>query len=247
MAMVGEAGLSGLPLPQLVGRAGVAWDSVEALVGRLERQGMATRIEGVLVAAADLAAVEAPIMSALTRYHSDHPLEDGMPREELRERFFATAPVAVFDHVLRTLAAQNRLIARDRVALAGHSVALTDEEARARDAMITLLKEAALAPPDAATLAVKLSVAPAVVNRLAALLVRRSVLVRAGDLIFHESALVRLKAEVQSLKQAGVLETLDVGTFKDRYNVSRKFAIPLLEFLDRERVTRRVGETRKIL
>ena len=56
-----------------------------------------------------------------------------------------------------------------------------------------------------------------------------------------------LKAEIQSLKQSGEGETIDVGSFKDRYHVTRKYAIPLLEYLDRERVTRRVGDTRKIL
>jgi selenocysteine-specific elongation factor len=40
---------------------------------------------------------------------------------------------------------------------------------------------------------------------------------------------------------------LDVGTFKERYGVTRKFAIPLLEYLDRERVTRRAGESRVLV
>ena len=85
------------------------------------------------------------------------------------------------------------------------------------------------------------------VHRIATLLVRRSVLVRAGDLLFHQSALARLKAEIQSLKQSGSAETIDVGAFKDRYNITRKYAIPLLEYLDRERITRRIGDARKIL
>jgi selenocysteine-specific elongation factor len=46
---------------------------------------------------------------------------------------------------------------------------------------------------------------------------------------------------------AGSVVKLDVGTFKDRYGVTRKFAIPLLEYLDRERVTRRVGDGRVLL
>ena len=113
--------------------------------------------------------------------------------------------------------------------------------------MIDVLRAAALAPPDPGALAQRIGVSVDVVNRIATLLVRRSVLVRAGDLLFHESALTQLKAEIQSLKQNGVAESIDVGSFKDRYNITRKYAIPLLEYLDRERVTRRVGETRKIL
>jgi selenocysteine-specific elongation factor len=75
------------------------------------------------------------------------------------------------------------------------------------------------------------------------------VLARLDTLIFHAGALNQLKSEVQALKSAapGGRATVDVATFKDRYGVTRKFAIPLLEWLDRERVTRRLGETRVVL
>jgi len=247
MAMIDEAGLSGLPVAQLTGRAGIAWDDRQGLIDRLTRDRLATQISGVLISTARLAAVEEELMAAVSGYHASHPLEEGMPREEARERVFAHASTPVFDQVLRTLSERRRIIARDRIALAGHSVALTDEEARAHGTIVDLLRAAALAPPDPTALAARIGVPEDVVNRIATLLVRRSVLVRAGDLLFHESALAKLKAEIQDLKQSGSAETIDVGMFKDRYNITRKHAIPLLEYLDRERVTRRIGDTRKIL
>ena len=68
-------------------------------------------------------------------------------------------------------------------------------------------------------------------------------------LLFHDEALKALKAQVAALKAGGKPEDakIDVATFKARFDVSRKFAIPLLEYLDRERVTRRVGDVRLIL
>ena len=66
-----------------------------------------------------------------------------------------------------------------------------------------------------------------------------------------ENALDRLKTDIRALAQqgtaAGAPVTVDVASFKDRYGLTRKFAIPLLEWLDRERVTRRVGEKRLII
>ena len=62
----------------------------------------------------------------------------------------------------------------------------------------------------------------------------------------HEEALQLLKKQIAALK-AGGTSTIDVGMFKERFGVTRKFAIPLLEYLDRERVTRRAGEKRLIL
>jgi selenocysteine-specific elongation factor len=72
--------------------------------------------------------------------------------------------------------------------------------------------------------------------------------VRLDTLLFHDTALKDLKAEVAALKaSAGGDARIDVATFKERFGVTRKFAIPLLEYLDRERLTRRVGDSRVIL
>jgi selenocysteine-specific elongation factor len=84
---------------------------------------------------------------------------------------------------------------------------------------------------------------------MAKLLQRQKRLVKVDTLLFHDEALKALKARVAALKTGGRTEdaTIDVATFKARFEVTRKFAIPLLEYLDRERVTRRVGDSRVIL
>jgi selenocysteine-specific elongation factor len=92
------------------------------------------------------------------------------------------------------------------------------------------------------------AVPAAIADRVLKLLQRQKVLVKVDALLFHHDALEQLKADVAALKSsAGEGARLDVAAFKDRFGVSRKFAIPLLEYLDRERVTRRVGEARVIL
>jgi selenocysteine-specific elongation factor len=68
--------------------------------------------------------------------------------------------------------------------------------------------------------------------------------------VFHAAALEELKADVRRLKDEGAAAgptKVDVASFKSRYGVTRKYAIPLLEFLDRERITRRMGESRIVL
>ncbi|MBA3295981.1 MAG: SelB C-terminal domain-containing protein [Acidobacteria bacterium] len=86
----------------------------------------------------------------------------------------------------------------------------------------------------------------AVGERMLKLMVREKALVRLGDLVFHADALARLKSDVRAKKASGEAR-LDVALFKEHYGISRKFAIPLLEYLDRERLTRRVGDARVIL
>ena len=245
LAMVEESALQGLPVPHIQARAGVRTDAVEPLAADLVRARSAVRLGHLLFPASRLADASGRVLELVTQHHARHPLEEGIPREELRERLFSGAAAAAFEHVLAALSATGQIVARDRIALRGHSLAMTDDEAKARDAMVAVFETAALAPPDGAELVARVGAKKDVVDRIAGLLVRQKVLVRVGDLLFHESALRRLKDEVRSLK--GEHGSIDVGTFKDRYHVSRKYAIPLLEFLDRERVTRRVGDARQIL
>jgi selenocysteine-specific elongation factor len=186
-------------------------------------------------------------VAALGEHHRKNPLVEGMPREEARERLFAKAPQAVFDLVLAGLVASKRIVARDRLALATHKLALSDEEARAKDVIERAFREGGLKPPDRASVAALAGVKPDVVERVTTLLVRQKVLARLDDLVFHEAALRQLKEEIRALARAGQNASIDVAMFKDRFGVTRKFAIPLLEYLDRERVTRRVGDLRHVL
>ena len=245
MAMVEEAGLSGLPVVQLVGRAGVAWTDRDRVIAELN--GRIVRIGSTLVSASRLAAAEDAIRAAVTQHHADHPTAGGMPREELRERVFGRAPVAVFDQALHRLVEQGRIVARERVSLPGRRIALNVEEARTREAILQMLGDSGLTPPDPGVLATRIPVKRELFDRVAELLVRQKEIVRVGELLFHSAALAQLKTEIRSLKQHGAIATLDVAAFKQRYNVSRKYAIPLLEFLDSERITRRVGDVRQIL
>ena len=103
-----------------------------------------------------------------------------------------------------------------------------------------------MAPLELSAVATGAQMAPGVADRMSGLLVRRGRLVRLAGILFHVEALEQLKDEVRALK-AGGESLVDIGTFKDRYGVSRKYAIPLLEYLDRERVTRRTPAGRLIL
>ena len=245
--MTEEAGLAGFPVAQLGGRAGVRHEHQDTLIARLEKSGQTNRFGGHLVSSSHLAAVRQAVLAAVGAHHARHQLEEGIPREELRESLFGHAPATLFEQVLGGLQHDGAIIARERVALATHHLVLSDEDARVRDAIVRILRESGLTPPDQPSLATRVAAPSHVMDRMTALLIRQKVLIRLGDLLFHEATLSRLKSEIQSLKRVGTAASIDVAAFKERYGISRKFAIPLLEFLDKERVTRRVGDTRQIL
>jgi selenocysteine-specific elongation factor len=149
--------------------------------------------------------------------------------------------------VVKGLAAAGTLTGRERLSLPGRGVSLNDEEARAREALDRIFRDAAMAPPDLNAAATAAGVSPAVADRVSKLLQRQKALVKLDTLLFHAEALERLKQDVRALKGQGGAARVDVAGFKERYGISRKYAIPLLEWLDRERITRRTGDARIVL
>jgi selenocysteine-specific elongation factor len=191
-------------------------------------------------------ALEERLLLAVGEHHRASPMSEGLPREEARERIFGLASPALFDEVLQKLEQAGRLAGRDRLAQPGRGVSLTPEEARAQDALDRLFRDAGLAPPDVASAAAAARIAVPVADRVTKLLLRQKTLVKVDTLVFHAQSLEKLKEDVKTLKGQGAAK-VDVASFKERYGISRKYAIPLLEWLDRERITRRAGDARVIL
>ena len=245
--LIRERGLTGLPVTALVARAGVAPESVDGVVDRLSALGTVRRIGDRLVDVESLQDGGARLLAMVSDFHRAHPLRDGVPREEARERVFRHAGPGIFEAVLERLTGEGRLVVRDHLALPSHRVTLSPAELRASDAVVALLRDAGLRPPAPGAIRERLGVDEELLERVLRRLVRQQALVRVGPLVFDFDAIASLKADLVSLKAITDPATIDVGTFKDRYGVSRKFAIPLLEYLDRERLTRRVGEQRIVL
>ena len=238
----------GLPVGALVSRAGVAPGEASQVAQQLGAAGVAARAGDVLVAPAVLERLGREVLAKLGDHHRAAPLSEGLPREEVRERVFARAGDGVFERVLADLQEAGKIGGRDRVALASHRVSLTGEEERARDVIEQAFKAAGLRPGDLREVAQAAGVGADVLDRVVKLLVRQKVLVKLDAIYFHQLALEQLKREMTALKTAGAeAPRIDVATFKDRYGVSRKYAIPLLEFLDRERITRRLGDARVLI
>ena len=247
LQFVEERGAAGLPRSTLVARAGLSPSAAARVSETLVRDRRVTPVDDLLVAAAEIERLEARLVDELKRHHASQPLSEGMPREEARGRTSRRASPAVFDLVLDRLTKAGRIVARDRLALREHQVSLSDEETSARLAIERVYREAKLTPPEIGAAASAAGVETALAGRVATLLVRSRTLVKLDGLLYHQAALDELKAEIRALKARDANAKLDVASFKVRYGVSRKYAIPLLEYLDRERVTRRVGESRVVL
>jgi selenocysteine-specific elongation factor len=185
------------------------------------------------------------LLTSLEQFHKTNPLVGGISKEALRERLGLREQLFIF--LVAQLAAAKKIEAQgEQLRLAGRGVTMSDEEERARKTIEQAFSSAGLKVPLLKDVLASLSIDRARSQKIMTLLLREGVLVKLGEeLVFHRTALERLRQMVAAEKSKTA--RIDVGRFKDLAGVTRKHAIPLLEYLDRERITRRVGDIREIL
>jgi selenocysteine-specific elongation factor len=240
------------------GTSGVASATLAARVTRplSELAGALAAVEGVVplgqgpVAYLSREAVgdlSRQLLARLESFHEQQPLKSVMSREELRARIFARAPAGAFEHVLdnETRAGTIRTVA-DGVALVSHAVRLSPEETAVREALLEGVRSAGLKGFELARATGSVGKDPRLLQRVAHVLQAEGRIKRVGEaLLVDGETLVSLADQVRSRWPPG--SRLDVAGFKELTGLSRKYVIPLLEYLDREKVTRRSGSDRVVL
>ena len=155
--------------------------------------------------------------------------------------------VDVFAGTLERLVSAKRLTVSGEIVQApGRGVAMKSEESESKRVIEEAFAHAGLKVPALKEVLAGLKLDRMRAQQVVTLLLRDKVLFElSDDLVFHRTALDELRKQVGAAKSKS--PRIDVARFKELTGLSRKYAIPLLEYLDRERVTRRVGDERVIL
>ncbi len=238
-----EAGLRGLSRGEFARRLGVVREIADQVAGRLVEAGEADPGE-VLLSIATKRALEKRLLVRLGRFEAENRLRAGMGIEQLREQL--GVPPALADRILLDLRQSGRIeVSGGVVHTAGREVALTESERDAQGRFHELLRESGLKPPSLADAARSLGIAPELLDALRRLLLQDGRAVDVSpDFHFDAAAIEELRGALH--ERAATNPEIDVGWFKESFDLSRKHAIPLLEWLDRERVTLRSGNVRRI-
>jgi selenocysteine-specific elongation factor len=242
-ARVSASGARGLSITEAVARTG--WLTQE-IVSRVLPSPEIVRIGDIFVFKPALDLVRKLLISALDAFHKRNALVAGMSKEELRGQFSEVTP-EVFEGVFNeALQAKKIELAGELVRLVGRGVVMKDEEAESKKIIESVFANAGLKVPALKDVLAGLKVDKVRAQKIVTLLLRDKVLVKiSDDLVFHRDALLDLRKRMALEKAKS--PKLDVARFKDLTGVTRKYAIPLLEYLDREHVTRRIGDERVIL
>lgn len=201
----------------------------------------------VVAEAARLSRLRGEAIKLLERFHKENPLLPGISKEALRSRVLSSAHPQIADAVFRQLVEQSQIVVSgETVRLTAHKIVLKEEEEQSKRQIARAFEQAGLMVPAVKEVLSKLSIERQRAEKILQILLQEGVLLRVSeDLVFHAEAIGKLRRLLAQYKVKS--NRITVGAFKDLTQVSRKYAIPLLEYLDREHVTRRAGDERILL
>lgn len=242
-------GYPGLPGPaELAGGTGLKEEEVLEAARELEKEGCVKTIsaEGktYLVANIVYRRWADEIGKLLQTYHREFPLREGYPKEDLRSRKFQAIPNKAFQLLLLEMEKDGLFrVTPQAVALQAFDCKPGPEQLKQMNKILGMLKEAAFLPPSWGDLCRGAGMSEAYGQELLQYLLRTGEMVKiADDLYYQKDVLSQAREKVAgALREQG---EITVGEIRDLLQTSRKFALPLLEYFDREKVTRRVGDKR---
>ena len=239
-----QAGAAGLRLADLPARTPFGPDRLRGLLEALQQSGAVVAVDREWYIQRDASdRLREETLALLQTFHRENPLRGGISREELRSRA-GNAQERVFSQLLSVLEAEGVVRSeRDQVRLAAHAIRLSPEQQHVVDGIEAEFRRAGAAPPSPEEVLGRFGIKGTEKHELFHLLVADGRLVRVKEsLYFHAEALHgiqdKLVAHLREKKEIGPAD------MKDLLGVSRKYAIPLMEYFDAQRVTVRQGERR---
>ncbi|HZW91645.1 MAG TPA: selenocysteine-specific translation elongation factor [Candidatus Eremiobacteraceae bacterium] len=235
----------GISISKLVAETGWAKSVIEAKLDSALKSGRLVEAGDLFLHSPALESLKAQAVRVAGEFHKKNPLVGGISKEELRAQLNATPEV--FEAVAVMLGREKKLeVTGDLVRLPGRGVVMKDDEAESKKAIEEAFVSAGLQVPALPQVIAGLKIDRVRAQKIVTLLLRDKILIKISDeLLFHRSALDTLRRQIARYKLTS--SKIDVAKFKELTGVTRKYAIPLLEYLDRERVTRRIGDAREIL
>ena len=245
LARIARRGFRGLPVDQIVAETGLTQPAIATALSKFLSEKVVIRAGDRFVDAAAFSGFLSRLFVTVSEFQKREPLAPGINKETLREGL--EAPPDLFGVALEaSVRSKNLDLVGDLVRLPGRGVVMKDDEAESRNAIESAFSSAGLKVPALKDVLASLKLDKVRAQKIVTLLLRDKVLIKISeDLVFHRDALAALRKQIAGEKTKS--PKIDVARFKDMLGVTRKYAIPLLEYLDREHVTRRVGDERIIL
>jgi selenocysteine-specific elongation factor len=242
-----SSGVKGMTLRQLRERVNIPPGRLSKLLGELMARRKIVAIdgkEGRFVHSLGYEQLRGKTLSYILEFHEKYPLKLGPSKEEVKSKLPKTVEAKLFHRMLRDLVDSKEVfIEKDKLRLSTHRVSLRDDQKRLKNRVEGLFAKGGLQSPSLKELTSKLSTDESEVRNVIYLLMEERTVIKAKeDMYFHREAVEKLKGELIRFLRAH--DEITTAQFKEMTKVSRKYAIPLIEYFDNSKVTIRVGEKR---
>jgi selenocysteine-specific elongation factor len=250
IAFVDDAGAEGIEGKELIARLSIEPKIMNKLAEKLEEEDkikIVTTQPLKLISLSLFGSLCDKVLQEIKNYHQRNPFKKGMPKEELRAKVFRHKNQGMMDFVLGSLRDKGEIsILRENITLAGYKIELSPEDEGIKRELEKIFIQGKFTPPEIENALSRCKGDRKKVETIFNLLIDQGVLIKiSSNYIIHSAVLEELKIKLKDF--AAKKEKISVPEFKELTNTTRKYAIPLLEYLDRQKITRRVGDERVIL
>ncbi len=244
-----RAGVLGLSQDKLALRISLFGPPLEELLSKLSRQGQLKRVvvEGrpLYLSQKIYQQLKEEVCKRLAKFHEKFPLRPGLAKEDLRQRLPSGLDSRVFEKMLEELEAKGKIVReKELVRLASHKIVLAEDLERLKTQIEEAFRQEGFQPRDKDEILAQFRENPSLTVEIYQLLLKEGHLVRIKEnLVYHADIIEEIKRRVKAFFKDH--QEMAVGDFRKLLDgASRKYLIPLLEYLDRERFTMRLGDKR---
>jgi selenocysteine-specific elongation factor len=237
-----KAGIIGLSVDTLQGWISAELRAIAGSLAHLKRVGEIVQYEDILLHQKSFSVLVSKIFQILTTFHDKHPLKSGIPKEEVRNQI--QVDQRLFNFLLTSM--ENVVVEKNLVRLKAFTVALSSNEEADRTKIIDAIEKTGFQPPTKEELSEFLKIDSKRMSDILGILVKDGRIKRINDSLYlsinsYDSMVSSLRAFFEKKAEMTVAE------FRDMLKTSRKYALPLIEYLDSNKVTMRIGDVRKLL
>ncbi len=214
---------------------------------RLRQQGVAIAVPGQadeMIHATHYQQARQRLLQYVEEFHAQFPLKSGMTKEELRKKLPAALPQILFQRLLEELGAEGALdVEQNLIRRQAHRISLTPKQQHIKETLERIYLDARFQPPNKKDALQKIGAPEKEGDAMFSVLLTEKILLRVeNDLYYHHKVFAEMTARiVEHLKQH---QEISIGDVKNLFDISRKYSVPVMAYLDAENITLRKGDIR---
>ena len=241
-----HSGMGGIGYEDLLKRVAISPVEIQGLLKKMAQRGDILFVDperSKVIDASQYQKLKEMILAQLGDFHRQFPMKSGLAKEEMRTKLPGEVDVKLFQILLNDLIQSGKVsMEKDKLRLTGHSVSSADEKGLVKKVEEAILRSG-LQPPSPKELAEEWSEEEKSLQAIFEHLTHEGTLIKAkSGLYFHRVPFRKLKEELATYLREH--QEITTPQFKEMTGVSRKYAIPLIEYFDQMKLTLRVGDKR---